>query len=146
QAGATWKPTDRTSVTGGLSWLADSAAGSADGNPTLPLATNRSRNPLGYSLALEQRAGRNTTVAASLSSRPISYDAEVLGRGPTPGSLEHPIYVSDGEAASREAGVELRRRFGPLLTRSGASWGRIDGVFAAAMPGEPLTSMRDGRL
>src|SRR5262249_38911981 len=59
QAGATWRPSPGTSLKGGVSWLAESYAGAADARPALP-RNGRARDPLGYSLAFEQRAGQDT--------------------------------------------------------------------------------------
>ena len=146
QAGTTWRPAAGTSVKAGVSWLADWFSGSADSRSSLPSNSVRQRDRLGYGLLVEQRLWENTVVSASASARPISYEYQGADRGILIAADQHPLYLSDGLAQIREAGVEVRHRFGGITTRSGATWGRIEGLYAAAFPGEPLREMHQGLL
>ena len=144
QAGATWRPGASTAVKGEVSWLADSYAGSTDGQPGLPVSRDEPSR-FGYALGVEQRAGEKTVLAARASEQPLAYQYDIAEPFPARVS-DRPLYISDGQARSRQAEVEVRRRFGSISTSAGVEWGEIDGLYAVALPGEPLRDMHQGEL
>jgi len=147
QAGVLLHPTRRTSIKAAVSYLADSRTdasldGSAMSVGEQPVV---SRSQLGYDVRLERDAEDKLGIRVSASSRPIAYE---YGSEDPLRSLvgERPIYVADGSARSEEIGVELRRRLGRVTASVGSARGRIEGRYAASLPGRPLQEMRDGRL
>ena len=149
QAGATFRPGRRTSVRLQVSYLAgsyqqDASSRAADPQLSSPLAAVV-RNPIGYELRVERRNGEGTMLGFSASSRPIAseYDGErpIYSIGE-----ERPVYISDGQAQSREVGVEMGHRFGGLGARVESTWGRLEGRYAALLPGEPLQELHEGSL
>jgi hypothetical protein len=146
QAGASIRPTPQTLIRAMVSYLADSTADTARPDTALAVSSSaESREPFGYELALERQTKKGTLIVFSSSASPIAYgyaeEGDVLVA-----LTERPLYVSDGQAQSREVGLEVQRRFGWLTARAGSAWGRIDGRYAASLPGEILGEMHDGSL
>lgn len=143
QAGVTVSPLPSTRVRASMSYLIDSYSG-AGSSAVPPSPVSRDRR-VGYEVEVEQRLGRRTELTVGASSEPIAY--QYADETPALPSLEdRPIYVSDGQAESREVAVELTRRFRRLSASVGAVWGRVAGYYAVSLPGEPLLDLHRGEM
>jgi hypothetical protein len=74
------------------------------------------------------------------------FPVSASGASSSPWERGQTVYITEGEAENREIGLTLEQRFDGLTGRVQGLAGRLNGRYAATIPGEPLWTMSDGEL
>ena len=103
---------------------------------------------VGYVLGIERKHEDGLQVAATLSYKPVEEgvgeeEGTVLAPGAWGDAL---IFLTDGAAGRREAGVELGRAFGPFHASLSGSAGRVDGRLTPAVEEAPVQILSLGEV
>jgi len=146
QAGVVWAPFPATKVRAGVSWASEQQRGQAALDVPPSAMTDLSDDSrMGYVLQIQQRIGDQTVISISGEFTPVSFEAadfaaaEFADFAPT-----DQVYMSEGEASSHEVGLAVEQRWPGLTARVEAKAGRLDGRYAATIPGEPVWALQDG--
>ena len=103
---------------------------------------------VGYIVGVERKDDDGLQVAATLSYKPFEEgvgeeEGSVLAPGAWGDAL---IFLTDGAAGRREAGVEVARAFGPFHASLSGSAGRVDGRLTPAVEEAPVQILSLGEV
>jgi len=99
-------------------------------DPVAPAAIDAARPEVGYDLALDVPMPAGLRMIGAVSYEPVQYGFAGYHRGAAGGIPDRPIYLTDGNAETRESSLRLERSFGTTATWIRVSRGNAEGMLA----------------
>lgn len=131
QAGVTYRPGEADTV------RAVVMAKFADGGDPLGAETGGETSRLGYMLAWDRQLGLDVAISIAAAIKPYAQERlladEYVAFDP---ATRQPLFLSDGNATSREISLRLERRFGGFHAAGGVRYGEVEGTFLSALPND----------